>query len=141
VADHNLTDNVEMSNSSANCSVHCRIGQPLGFIADSQGPLYFIGTNMEHSNTREYAIGPGAANYVFVTPQTEQTTPALVLNSTSNIVVYGTVFTYRYNQTEPLVQTIRSAAHTARPDKASALDTSYRLYGLYVLGSKVRTGG
>ena len=138
-ADHNLTDLVEMSNSSAGCTDHCAVGQQRGVEVTTAGPLLLLGTNFEHAGSIEYNF-TGAQNVVGTVIQTEGSTASLLLNGTSVVVLFGTLFgsatghgdnhTLRATRgAGPCVAaTVQGALPQPQPP-ALALDLSYRILG------------
>ena len=70
-----------------------------GFIGESQGPAWFYNTPFEHHSQFAYLLH-GAANYTFVTAQTEQSPVALRMDKCRNIALYGILYTY-WGQMQP----------------------------------------
>jgi len=66
---------------------------PTGFLGESPGPAWFYGTPFEHQTQAGYHLR-GARRYTFVTAQTEQSPLAMLVEDSTDIAVYGTVFTY-----------------------------------------------
>lgn len=81
----------------------------LGFMGASTGPAWFYNTPFEHQTGTAYRLA-GAREYTFVTAQTEQSPTALLIEESRNITVYGTVFTWWGQETQPALAKIRRSA-------------------------------
>ena len=132
-ADHNLSTLVEMSDSAANCTQDCTVGQALGVEVSTPGPLLLIGTNFEHASASEYNF-TGAGSVVGTVIQTEGEVASLTLAATSLVTLFGTLFGSSTgvgaNHTATATRTAGSCvAALAAGAPAGALDLSYRLLG------------
>ena len=78
----------------------------LGFLGSSTGPAWFYNTPFEHQTQVAYHLN-GAREYVFVTAQTEQSPTALLIEDSRDIAVYGTVFTWWGQETQPALVAVR----------------------------------
>jgi glucan 1,3-beta-glucosidase len=136
VADHNISDMKEMSNSTPGCTDHCNAGQELGVQISTQGPLLLIGTNFEHAGALEYNL-TGASNVVGSVIQTEgETISALLVRTgaTGPLVLFGTVFgsSTGHGDNKTLLAGSGRGACVDSVDQDGVegrLDLSYRLLG------------
>ena len=65
---------------------------PLGLLGASRGPAWFYNTPFEHYTEVACRLS-GAQRYTFVTAQTEQSPLALLVEDSTDVALYGTVFT------------------------------------------------
>ena len=132
-ADHNLSTLVEMSDSSADCTQDCTVGQALGVEITTPGPLLLLGTNWEHASASEYNF-TGAGSVVGTVIQTEGELASLRLEATSLVTLFGTLFgsgtgggaNHTATATRPTGSCVAALAAGA---PAGRLDLSYRLLG------------
>jgi len=80
---------------------------PLGFFGESRGPAWFYNTPFEHQTRVAYHMA-GAHRYTFVTAQTEQSPIAMLVADSTDIAIYGTVFTY-WRRMQPHLFEVRSS--------------------------------
>ena len=66
----------------------------VGVLIGSTGPMWHIGTNLEHSSVLEVGLEAGSANHMFVGLQTEEAPIALYINGTKNAVVWGALLAF-----------------------------------------------
>jgi glucan 1,3-beta-glucosidase len=136
-ADHNLTDLYEMNCSAPlpACPDHRPPDTPLGIrVEGGSGPWLLLGTNMEHSLVREYAL-VGAQNVLATAIQTEATPQALVLNDTTLVTVFGALFT-RWTPANPPDRSLAAAARgPGTCVAADGVDLAYRLTGMLARGA------
>ena len=98
------------------------------------GPLFWVGTDMEHATQAEYVFGPGAQNHILVTAQTEEAAAALTLNGTLNVVAFNALLAF-WDAAHP----VAAEAHADRPTAGApgpAVDLAYRVYGLLASGGR-----
>ena len=102
-----------------------------GTIVGSSGPLFWLGVNFEHATEAELVFVTGAQNHVILALQTEEAPIALMLNQTSNIVVYSVLGAFwNASQTSPAqVIAQRDPKRIVHPGDA---DLSYRVHNVGV---------
>jgi hypothetical protein len=132
-ADHNLSSLVGMSNASDACTQDCVVGQQRGVEITTQGPLLLIGTNWEHAGDIEYNL-TGASSVVATVVQTEGETASLLLDRTSLVTLFGTLFGSGTGHGDNHTATATRGAGAcvaalAGGAPAGKLDLSYRLLG------------
>ena len=132
-ADHNTTDDVEMSDGSPDCTEHCSVGLLLGVEITTSGPLLLIGANFEHASESEFNL-TGASNVVATVLQTEGEAASMLLDGTSVVTIFATLFGsgtgHGRNNTLTATRGAGKCVKAATNGHASPnLDLSYRILG------------
>jgi len=84
---------------------------PVGFVGASAGPAWFYNTPFEHQTEVAYRLS-NARRYTFVTAQMEQSPLAMLIEDSSDVVVYGTVFTF-WRKLQPHLVQLRNSERVA----------------------------
>ena len=132
IADHNLTDRVDMRCDAPSCPDHRPVGGALGVQVTTAGPLFLVGTNFEHSGQLEYHM-LGAQNVVTTAVQTEASVLSLSLTNTTLVTVFGALWgsaTGHGNFTLQSQRALAGATCAAAGPVLPRLDMAYRLLGI-----------
>lgn len=116
-----------MSCTDPSCTSHRPPGQIHGVSIGTQGPIFMLATNFEHSNETEYSFD-GAGNVVASVIQTEGSlNSSSFTNTTGPIVIFGSVFG---SGSGHRCTTFATRLPEAASVCAGGVDVSYRLVGL-----------